>query len=415
MITLDASTFLVVLTTVTGLLGIFLIFLWVQDRQMKALAWWGAAYLLGGCAITFWAARPLLVPHLPAGTMYALLFASAGMIWGGARVFHGRRPFWPVVLAGAGVWLILAQWPWIADNAGRRVVVCSLIAVAYIVLAALETWRERRASVGWGGLAIPLLHGAVFVTPMLIDLPSGRSILASQWFAIFAIETMLYVVGTAFIVVVMTHERSVALHKAAAVTDPLTGLFNRRGFTEQAQRLIDTTVRRKQPVSVLMFDLDRFKSINDRYGHPAGDEALRLFGQTMRTNMRASDISARLGGEEFAAIVVGGEEIAFSIGERIRIAFEKAGIEIAGHPMAATVSVGAVCDDRAESAICDLLARADATLYRAKKSGRNRVLVSGRAENDADAPRVPVAAQAAPQRALPASAAGRPLEPVLAA
>src|SRR5688572_6188922 len=96
---LDTSTLFIVSVTVTGLLGLFLVFLWIQDRQIRALGWWGTAYLLGGCAVTFWMAGPA-VRLLPAGLTSSLLFVAAGMIWGGARVFHGREPRWPAMLCG---------------------------------------------------------------------------------------------------------------------------------------------------------------------------------------------------------------------------------------------------------------------------------------------------------------------------
>ena len=91
---------------------------------------------------------------------------------------------------------------------------------------------------------------------------------------------MLYVVGTAFIVVVMAKERVALVHKTAAMTDLLTGVFNRRAFLEAADRLIAKRARKSQPVSVLLFDLDHFKSINDRFGHAVGDEALKVFAKT---------------------------------------------------------------------------------------------------------------------------------------
>ena len=306
---LDASTLFIVSITITGLLGLFLVFLWIQDRQIRALGWWGAAYLLGGAAVTLWMVGSIALPFIPVGLASSLLFTAAGMIWGGARVFHGREPLWPAMLAGSVLWLAASYFPLFAQDAAARVVLSSVIITTYIVLTAAEMQRERRKPGPplWRRFAIPALHGAVFLSPMLVaGLPRDASIVASEWFAIFAIETLLYVVGTAFIVVVMAHERSVTFHKTAAITDPLTGLFNRRGFVEHAQVLIDGATRRNQPVGVLMFDLDHFKSINDRFGHPAGDDALRLFGDTMRNNLRENDLAARLGGEEFAAIVVGG-------------------------------------------------------------------------------------------------------------
>jgi diguanylate cyclase (GGDEF)-like protein len=162
------------------------------------------------------------------------------------------------------------------------------------------------------------------------------------------------------------------VHKTAAMTDLLTGLFNRRAFLEAANRLIEQRGRRALPVSVLLFDLDKFKSINDRFGHAVGDDALKVFAATASANMRATDVIGRLGGEEFAAIIPGTAADARLVAERLRAAFESAGVVISSHPIGATVSVG-VATAIAPVQIDPLLARADAALYRAKHNGRNRV------------------------------------------
>jgi diguanylate cyclase (GGDEF)-like protein len=142
-----------------------------------------------------------------------------------------------------------------------------------------------------------------------------------------------------------------------------------------AQRLIDTQKRKGEAVTVLMFDLDHFKSINDRFGHDAGDEALRAFAATASGSMRGDDIVGRLGGEEFAAILPGPAANAVMVAERVRAAFEQAGVTISGHAMNATVSIGAADAQADGVSVNALLARADRALYRAKSSGRNRVAV----------------------------------------
>src|SRR6202030_316367 len=116
---------------------------------------------------------------------------------------------------------------------------------------------------------------------------------------------LLYAVGTAFIVLVLTKERTLRMHKTAALTDPLTGLFNRRGLIEAARELGIKPASRAKPVTVLAFDLDHFKSINDRFGHAVGDDVIKLFASVASTNMRVTDFVARLGGEEFAVIISG--------------------------------------------------------------------------------------------------------------
>src|SRR4029453_13095948 len=158
----------------------------------------------------------------------------------------------------------------------------------------------------WLGMFVPILLGAMFLFPLPLAglLPSDRDgvSLASGWRAVFVIETMLYVVGTAFIVLALAEERAVRVHKDAASTDELTGLLNRRGLLASAPRLINRRADGHEPVSVLMFDLDHFKSVNDRFGHLVGDEALRLFAAAASANLRASDLIGRFDGEEFVAV-----------------------------------------------------------------------------------------------------------------
>jgi diguanylate cyclase (GGDEF)-like protein len=151
--------------------------------------------------------------------------------------------------------------------------------------------------------------------------------LARGWIVVFAIEIVLYVVGTAFIVLILAKDRTVNRYKLAAATDPLTGLLNRRGFFEAAGSLIAISRRnRMAPVSVLVFDLDHFKAINDRSGHATGDAMLQHFAKVARETLRATDIIGRLGGEEFVALLPSTAAEAAIAAERVRAAFAVATI-----------------------------------------------------------------------------------------
>jgi diguanylate cyclase (GGDEF)-like protein len=202
-------------------------------------------------------------------------------------------------------------------------------------------------------------------------------VIAASWVTVFALETVLYAVGTAFIVLLMVKDHSVGVYRTAASTDYLTGLLNRRAFLENALALCARQAARNKPVTLMMFDLDHFKSINDRFGHAVGDDALRVFADTIRKSMRASDIVGRLGGEEFAAIVAEPTALATSIAERVRSNFESVGKVIAGRAVGATVSIGAAAATDVVTNIDALIASADAALYRAKRDGRNRLHIAG--------------------------------------
>ncbi len=370
---LDKATLLTVATCVTGLLGVVILMCWVQERGTRALAWWGAAYLIGGSAVGLWGAQEASMPLVQA-IPNALLFTACGMIWNGARLFHGRSVRSAGMFAGAIAWIAAMQVPVIEDTEHFRIVLSSVIIASYAFLTALELRRDRRSASRHALFTpfVPLLHSIVFLSPIPVTLlaPAGSS--SDGWLPLFALQTLLYVVGTAFIVIIMTKERTALGHKTAAMTDPLTGLYNRRAFHELAQQLMVRQARAGAAVSVLVFDLDHFKSINDRFGHAVGDDALCLFATTARSNMRATDVLARIGGEEFVAIMPGGRAEAAMVGERLRAAFEVAAVEVSACRLNATVSIGAVTA-AAPADIADMLQRADTALYAAKSNGRNRV------------------------------------------
>jgi hypothetical protein len=236
-IALDVGTLLVAATCVVALLGLFLLFAWTQDR-IRALAWWGAAYLIGGFSIALWTIdfHGLVPSSIPA----ALLFLACGMIWSAARLFLGRPVMWSALLVGPSIWISACALPNFAQMSANRIGLASLIVATYIFLTAVELWRERRKSSirRWQALFVPALHAVVFLLPIplaaVLPEEGGVVTLTTGWIAVFALEMLLYAVGAAFILLTLAKERTVRLHKTAAMTDPLTGLYNRRGLIDAA-------------------------------------------------------------------------------------------------------------------------------------------------------------------------------------
>jgi diguanylate cyclase (GGDEF)-like protein len=377
LIALDVGTLFVIAICVASLLGLFLLFAWVQERT-QALGWWALAYLIGGASGALWRFGHLFVPGLPASLPTILLFVAVGMIWSGARRFHGRPVQWIAMSFGAVFWQLASFVPAFSFSAASRIVVSSLIVASYTFLTARELRRERRKSLirRWPAVFVPMLHGAIFLFPVALATlsPDGDSVhnVARGWIALFAIEIVLYVVGTAFVVLILAKDRTVHLYKTAATTDPLTGLLNRRGFFEAAAMVMGRNRKSMAPVSVLAFDLDHFKSVNDRYGHAVGDAVLQMFARVVRETMRTEDVIGRLGGEEFVAVLPGTLKDACAAAERVRSALAAASIVRNGERIAVTVSIGVACGSP-QSAIDTLITRADVALYGAKTQGRNRV------------------------------------------
>jgi len=161
-----------------------------------------------------------------------------------------------------------------------------------------------------------------------------------------------------------------------AVTDPLTGLHNRRYMNGQLDALVARANRGGDPVAVLVLDIDHFKAVNDSLGHDAGDEVLREFSVRLATNVRAVDLPCRFGGEEFVVVMPGTTlEDAHRIAERIRRDVGASAFRIlGGEPLSITVSVGVAATMGADDTPASLLKRADEGVYEAKKAGRNRVV-----------------------------------------
>ncbi|WP_309238386.1 GGDEF domain-containing protein [Actinoplanes aureus] len=160
-----------------------------------------------------------------------------------------------------------------------------------------------------------------------------------------------------------------------ATTDALTGLHNRRHFHALAGALIDAAARGGRGLAAAMLDIDKFKSINDTYGHGVGDEVIRTVASRIGAVIRRADVLGRYGGEEFAVVLPDHDGLAVSLAERVRAAVAAEPVLTAAGPIPVTISVGLAELDPLDS-LDRVLARADHALYRAKEGGRNRVAIS---------------------------------------
>ena len=157
-------------------------------------------------------------------------------------------------------------------------------------------------------------------------------------------------------------------------TDYLTRLGNRKLFFEEGERVIEESALHRRHVTLLAFDLDHFKRINDRYGHKTGDEVLKSFAETARFVSGPDAILARIGGEEFAALLPGYDRHrAKELGETIASRFAALSHSAEGDQIRATVSIGLAESDSETASLTDLLSTADRALYRAKSLGGNRL------------------------------------------
>ncbi|MFB9267833.1 GGDEF domain-containing protein [Bradyrhizobium erythrophlei] len=369
----DTSTLYLFATMVAGMLGAMLFYFGKQEN-IPALKWWGTAYLLGASSVALWTVGGAALGAPIMLALNAVGYAACGLVWNASRVFHGRKPNLPGITLGPIVWVAAATM--VPDPAIRLTMGAAIVAV-YAALTAAELWNERRRAMQrrWPAIVVPVAHGCVLMLPILLGAalrPHDEHFATSFWVTMFSVELVLYAIGTVFVIFMMVSDRAVAVHKTAASVDPLSGMLNRRGFSEACTRVIEREATAGRPVTVMIFDIDHFKSINDRFGHPAGDEILKLFATVVVNNLRISDLSGRIGGEEFAALLPCSLEEGVLVAERVREAFEASGITCEEGPVDTTVSIG-VAGGPAGTELEVLLASADTALYQAKRSGRNRV------------------------------------------
>ena len=165
--------------------------------------------------------------------------------------------------------------------------------------------------------------------------------------------------------------------KRLAATDALTGAVNRRAFLERGSAELARAARARRATTLLAIDIDHFKTVNDRYGHPGGDAVLKALVALLKRETRVSDIVARLGGEEFGVLLPEtSAEAALPVAERIRHAAEQLVVAHGGHTIRATISIGVAQNSASVDDLDALVAAADAALYAAKAGGRNRVALA---------------------------------------
>jgi diguanylate cyclase (GGDEF)-like protein len=369
---------------VEAILGLLLLFAWVQNTAIYAVAWWGFADLLRAASIVLFGMFGTVSDVVSIDLANALLFTAFAMTWTGARVFDHRRPRPLLMFGGAALWLVLCRLPAIAGSWDLRVLICSGIITAYTWATAYEFWRGRGEALvsRWPAIFMLFAHGSLYLlrTPfgaMLPWSPTGNEVFDSVWMTVLSFEALLFTISIAFILLAMAKERTEHRHKTMALVDPLTGIANRRAFLQDGEAELKRQAVDPRPIAVMLLDLDNFKSINDRFGHAIGDRVLQRFAEVAAGCVRRADLFGRLGGEEFAAVLVDAtRERAMAVAEQIRTSFANATYEVDNRPVVATVSIGIVISYDAVLDISALLAQADHALYRAKDNGRNRIEVA---------------------------------------
>jgi len=334
---------------------------WIASLFVQSLAW----VLMAQCGGT----RPL-VGFAVLSISYGLMLTALTMHFSVSRRWHW--PWWPVALTL--VFCLTAS-----EEIWQRQVVGNSIAALQVLLAAVVVlWQKGQRTLLRGLMGTSGVIAAGMLAARALDvfqvgeaqcLAQVKTTQMSLMFLGFFVFRFTFMFG--FILLIEGKHREAVTR--LATLDPLTGAYNRRTFIELATRELKRSLRSGRPLSVLVFDLDRFKDINDNHGHLAGDRVLCRVKAIVDKCLRADDLFARYGGEEFVVLMPEtGANGALKLAERLRACIA----EIPETGVAVTASMGIASLDTVDESwtLERLLNRADKAMYAAKRSGRNRVI-----------------------------------------
>lgn len=278
----------------------------------------------------------------------------------------------PIVLALGVVALVCTGW---LDFATGGDLAFQLV---YLLVVCAVAWHT---SLAWG-VVTATLSGVVWTLALvpfrtLDQFPMVAANAVSRWIVFLASAYLVHRLHVTQAQLSRLNEKlECALERESSLarTDPVTGLFNRRGFTELAARELARVARSGEAIAIAYLDLDNFKALNDRYGHDRGDRCLSDVAQALSQTVRQTDVAARLGGDEFALLLPSTHDKDARVAcQRVQMALRSA---LAPYRSArVSASIGLVIFERAPAGAADLLRQADAAMYAAKRGGKGRVHV----------------------------------------
>ncbi|BDA86260.1 hypothetical protein Sa4125_38020 [Aureimonas sp. SA4125] len=354
-----------------------------RGESAKVLLWWCTAFFCLACAGIVAALRPVDPSGVRSGLPSFLLLVAFALTWRGIAAFTGTRAPWPLVLAGPLIWIGAWSAGLFADDAYRLILV-SVVVIGYMLATghALFFHGGGLRSARQAG-CVCFFHAGVQVlriaTILWLVSPTEPVRMAGFPAILFVFEAVLVLVALGYLFLSLSRERGEQMLLAAAQTDSLTGTLNRRGFADKAQQRLAAREDplREDPLredALLLCDLDHFNEFSDINRHGFGDEALTVFCRTAESHLGAGDLIGRLGGAEFAILLVGTDRAAATRrADSLRQAFEAAARNNSALPAGLTVSIGLSSTGPGRE-LENLLRRADNALHRAKARGRNRVV-----------------------------------------
>lgn len=377
---LDPRTLVVGSVLSAVLLGAVSLAFATLSGSQRIIASWGVAMLVLALGLLGLGLRGEIPLWLSAVVGNWLIVVAIVLAMRALRVFVGSAPrdllSW--ILLGALLLLLLYFTEVRPSNIGRTVAISAALGIVAARAALLLRRRApaqcRRSSrvteyVFWGVAAVTALR----ILATLLFPPSGSLAPGALNASVFLFYSGFIIVSS-LSVMWMEIERLQADLVYSARFDSLTGVLNRGTFLGEFEREVSRAARGGAPFSLAIFDLDRFKLLNDRYGHPTGDLVLKAFAEVLRQGIRKHDTVGRYGGEEFSLLMPEtGKDTALRVAERVRRELETRGVNADGARIEVTVSGGVATYGVDGHDWDSLLSAADTALYEAKEAGRNRI------------------------------------------
>jgi diguanylate cyclase (GGDEF)-like protein len=382
-----ASFVLAINLFVAGLFAAAFFLVAASSKTDRAAIWFGIGYLCGFAYFLFEFLLPLQVAPKLTGYLafVAFLAAMTTLPVGLARRYRYPVPVLPIV----SVVLVSLVVNWFTFELPRpslwRLYAYQLPYALLPVIGVgiiLAATRGRRRPLDYGLIALFLFAGLHFLAkPLMAQLTGGpgssaQSYIGTQYALYSQSLSAVISVMTALVMLMVLIRDMLDDATTRSETDPLSGLFNRRGFEERAEPGLAAAGRGSVPATYVACDLDHFKLINDSFGHDAGDEVIRRFAGLLRAAAPPRAIVARIGGEEFAVFLPDANVAAGRLyAETVRMAFATLELEGVRPERGFSASFG-VAESIASEALAELRRRADAALYTAKQAGRDRVVLA---------------------------------------
>lgn len=381
MIDVDIRTLYLVTAIAAVFMAGAMTMLWRTVPDERACRYWAQGSVLFAAGFLMIALRGTIPSLLSSAVANTAVIGGYGLTVLGVSAFtHGRLFYGPVVAAAALIFLASCYFLYIEPDVGFRIFMVAIVgaAMAFWGVVRLATTITPGMRLTQGVAAVVFaLNGTMFVlraaTAWFRPDPEFDLLAATNTQVVFSLTTIFCMIAATFCFAAMVVRRLHIHLDHLACHDPLTGLLNRNAMEASAVRETARARRHRYPLALLMMDLDRFKGVNDTFGHEAGDTVLRGFAGTAAANIRRDDVLGRFGGEEFLVLLPDSDhQQALQIAERIRAAVADTPANHEGTMIGVTVSIG-VAVLEGDTTWEATLRAADAALYTAKGGGRNRV------------------------------------------